>query len=54
MHNYESAEEWFDRLRDIAASHDNASAVRDFQGWTEDWESQTPEEAYYAEYPEHQ
>lgn len=53
MNQYSSAEAWFADLQDLAAKHHNGSAVRDFEGWTEDWQKQSPAEAYYAEYPEH-
>lgn len=52
-HDFETSEEWHEALKLVAAKHDNKSAVRDFDGWTMNWENETPEEAYYSEYPEH-
>jgi hypothetical protein len=52
-HNYETEQEWYDRLVEVAESHDNSFAVRDREGWIMDWEEMTPEESYYGEYPEH-
>lgn len=52
-HNFESKKEWYDSLLVIARTHDNGSAVRDFEGWTDNWKNQTPAESYYAEFPEH-
>ena len=52
-HSFESNEEWYESLVDIAKTHQNTGAVRDFDGWTENWKNETPEEAYYSEFPEH-
>ncbi|MDX1252181.1 MAG: hypothetical protein IDH49_08060 [Gammaproteobacteria bacterium] len=53
MHDFESRVDWYDALVAIAKRHDNKSAVRDFDGWTDNWENITPEESYYEEFPEH-
>ena len=52
-HNYTSSDDWYEALKAIAKKHNNISAVRDQEGWTSDWENQTPELAYYEEFPEH-
>lgn len=52
-HDFESKEDWYVALVEIAKSHDNKSAVRDFDGWTDNWKNETPEESYYSEFPEH-
>lgn len=50
---YESKEDWYEALVAIAKRHNNKFAVRDFDGWTDNWENQTPEESYYEDFPEH-
>lgn len=50
---YLSREDWIERLLEIARAHHNESAVRDYEGWSEDWERESPEATYYAEFPEH-
>jgi hypothetical protein len=52
-HEYTSSDDWYDALKAIAAKHDNTRAVRDREGWTDNWRNQTPEFAYYDEFPEH-
>lgn len=52
-HAYESAEDWYAALVQVARSHDNQNAVRDFDGWTYDWKLYAPESTYYAEFPGH-
>ena len=53
-HSFESKQDWYDALMKIAMTHYNMLAVRDFEGWTENWRSETPKEAYYKEFPEHE
>lgn len=53
MSRYPSRDEWFSALQEIARSHHNISAVRDYDGWTQNWLHETPADAYYSEYPEH-
>jgi hypothetical protein len=50
---YHSAEHWFEELLAIATNHDNVGAIRDFDGWTDGWAQRTPEDVYFAEFPEH-
>ena len=50
---YETAEDWFEALQQIAREHSNEEAVSDFEGWTCNWESETPSVAYYNDFPEH-
>lgn len=50
---FNNADEWYEVLVEIAKRHDNKSAVRDREGWTFNWENETPEDAYYGMYPEH-
>ena len=50
---YESPQEWFDALKTIAKSHNNEDAIKDFFGWTCNWETETPYTAYYNDFPEH-
>ena len=50
---YETRDAWYEALTEVAQKHDNTSAVRDRVGWTFNWRNETPEEAYYSEYPEH-
>ena len=45
--------DWYDRLLEIAAKHRNSKAVQDFYGCTSHWKTETPEEAYYKDFPEH-
>jgi hypothetical protein len=45
-HNFESRDDWYEALKTIAAKHDNVRAVRDREGWTDNWRNQTPEFAY--------
>jgi len=52
-HEFRRPENWFDELQRIAKLHNNASSVRDYEGWTADWETESPEDVYYAEFPEH-
>lgn len=52
-HTYESKDEWYDHLVVVATNHANRTAVRDKEGWVDNWRNQTPEEAYYDEFPEH-
>lgn len=49
---YESRDEWYAALQSIAGNHGNRSAIRDRNGWTDQWESASPEETYYSEFPE--
>ena len=51
--NYDNVDLWYEALVKIAKSHNNASAVRDFNGWTGEWENSLPKDVYYAEFPEH-
>lgn len=51
---FRSDTEWFFALQAVAARHGNAGAIRDFEGWTDGWQNQSPEAVYYAEFPEHQ
>ena len=51
--DFQSSDEWYAHLQVIAKKHDNSSAVRDREGWTQNWESGSPEYAYYSEHPEH-
>ena len=53
MSKHRNAQSWYAELQDIAAKHNNKSAVQDFDGWTFDWDTQSPADAYYSEYPEH-
>jgi hypothetical protein len=52
-HRHETAETWFYELLDIAVSHNNRNAVRDFDGWTNGWGDHSPADAYYTEFPQH-
>lgn len=52
-HDYKDKHDWYEALTNIAKRHDNKGAVRDFEGWTFNWEHETPEYAYYSEFPEH-
>lgn len=52
-HDFETKQDWYDALVDIAKEHGNKDAVRDLDGWTYKWKQETPEEAYYSEFPEH-
>ncbi|MBU0703771.1 MAG: hypothetical protein KKC18_07875 [Chloroflexi bacterium] len=53
MHDYDNKDDWYDDLVAIAGRHHNKSAVRDREGWTMNWQAETPAQAYYGEYPEH-
>ena len=44
---------WYEALTEVAKRHDNERAVRDFYAWTMNWRTETPEEVYYSQYPEH-
>ncbi len=52
--DYANADEWYNALVEIAESHNNGRGVTHFESWTEFWETETPEDAYYDEFPEHQ
>lgn len=53
MRDYDDKDDWYDALVALAESHDNKQGVRDREGWTGNWRNETPEQAYYAEFPEH-
>lgn len=53
MHEYETSDEWYEALVAVAKRHENKSGVRDREGWTMNWENETPEQAYYGEFTEH-
>lgn len=50
---YEDKDDWYAALEALAESHNNKRGVRDRDGWTMNWRHETPEQAYYGEYPEH-
>lgn len=50
---FRSKDDWYDELVRIADKHENTRGVRDFEGWTSNWETETPDEAYYSEFPTH-
>lgn len=52
-HDFESKDDWYFALVEIAKRHENQSGVRDFNGWTDNWKNETQEVAYYREFPEH-
>ena len=47
---YETVEEWFKLLQELSRQH--GRNILDFDAWTENWENESPNEAYYKEYPE--
>lgn len=51
--HYETADEWYDALITIAGSHCVTHLVRDREAWTSNWQNETPEKAFYTEYPEY-
>lgn len=51
---FETAEEWYGALKQVAGAHMLSSLVRDFEAWTSNWENEKPEDAFYNEYPEYQ
>jgi hypothetical protein len=50
---YNNRFEWYERLKEIAYKHNNEFSVRDRDGWTYNWMHESPEQAYYEEFPEH-
>lgn len=54
MHDVDDKDEWYAALVMIAERHDNKRAVIDREGWTFSWQHETPEQAYYGEFPDHQ
>lgn len=48
---YANAQQWFKTLKSIAKENKNESAITDFEGWTSNWENESPSEAYYNEFP---
>ncbi|WP_075588324.1 hypothetical protein [Rhodoferax antarcticus] len=52
-HTHKRPEPWFLEVQRIAALHNNSGAVRDYEGWLDRTEDESPEEAYYSKFPEH-
>lgn len=49
---YKTRADWYARLIVLANSHIAAHMVRDFGAWVEEWETKTPENVFYSEFPE--
>ena len=43
IHNYETLDNWYEALQNIARTHANSSAVSDRNGWTDMWQQESPE-----------
>ena len=51
-HNYQTADDWYAALIELATAEGKAHLVRDREGWTFNWQDETPEEAFFGAYPE--
>lgn len=49
---YENADGWYAALQAIARKHGCLNNVRDKDGWIGDWQEESPETAFYSEFPE--
>ena len=50
-HNYSNSIDWVAALIRVAEKHRCERLIRDFEAWTANWINETPDEAFYAEYP---
>lgn len=50
---YDSKDEWYEALLAIAKTHGVEHLVRDKDGWTYNWENETPSESFYNDYPQY-
>ncbi|MCQ8182211.1 hypothetical protein NP603_13900 [Methylomonas sp. SURF-1] len=50
-HNYETADDWYAALIELATAEGAAHLVRDREAWVSNWQNETPAEAFFNEYP---
>jgi hypothetical protein len=53
MHDYDNEDDWYKELVEFAQMHCAGHLVKDRQAWVEGWQLNSPQDAFYDEYPEY-